>query len=482
MACFNALGDYVAPLIVYPGQRFRDTGIKEFPEAIYAHSENGWMDKELFLSFLAVFNSFVEEKTIEKPVILFVDGHSTHMTAEAARFCAENHIILYCLLPNATHVMQACDVGFFSPMKSAWRGNVKQWQMDNLGKAFTKYDFPKVFKQSWETCATLSNAAHAFKRSGLFPLTPEGIDQSKLGPCKLISKEKLETKEREAEETDDGDTGANDINLSDDRPNAVALSCQAKHSTTNDKDCDKENVIVQLDIAETTNDKDCDKENVIVQLDIAETTNDKDCDKENVIVQRVIADVHVSAVVGNMTRNEHAVSAAFQTLVIPEIKTGKNKSKRKKLPKALSGHEALEMFKQKEEEKIEEERKKKERAEKRIENKQKKEEERKAKQERAEERKRIREEKEQSKRALKRSCKKLFDTDSEEEFLEDFESDADSHFCPGCQSTGGRVSEWVACVTCSLWWHILCSSDITLINLHREADIEAYRFTCDFCK
>ncbi|XP_069103883.1 uncharacterized protein [Argopecten irradians] len=247
------------------------------------------------------------------------------MTAEAARFCAENHIILYCLLPNATHAD-------FPPMKSAWRGNVKQWQMDNLGKAFTKYDFPKVFKQSWETCATLSNAAHAFKRSGLFPLTAEGIDQSKLGPCKLISKEKLETKEREAEETDDGDAGTNDINLSDNRPNAVALSCQAKHSTTNDKDCDKENVIVQRDIA----------------------------------------DVHVSAVVGNMTRNEHAVSAAFQTLVIPEIKTGKNKSKRKKLPKALSGHETLEMFKQKEEEKIEEERNKKERAEKRIENKQKK--------------------------------------------------------------------------------------------------------------
>ncbi|XP_033760780.1 jerky protein homolog-like [Pecten maximus] len=131
MACFNALGDYVPPLIVYPGQRFRDTGIQAFPEAIYAHSENGWMYKELFLSFFEVFNTFVEKQNIEKPVILFVDDHSTHMTAEAARFCADNKIILYCLLPNATHVMQACDVGFFSPMKSAWRGNVKRWQMEH---------------------------------------------------------------------------------------------------------------------------------------------------------------------------------------------------------------------------------------------------------------------------------------------------------------------------------------------------------------
>ncbi|KAH3719494.1 hypothetical protein DPMN_062331 [Dreissena polymorpha] len=31
LACFNACGDYVPPLFVYPGERYRDTGIDEFP-------------------------------------------------------------------------------------------------------------------------------------------------------------------------------------------------------------------------------------------------------------------------------------------------------------------------------------------------------------------------------------------------------------------------------------------------------------------
>lgn len=41
MACFNAIGNFVPPLIVYPGERFRDSGIHEFEEAIYGHTING---------------------------------------------------------------------------------------------------------------------------------------------------------------------------------------------------------------------------------------------------------------------------------------------------------------------------------------------------------------------------------------------------------------------------------------------------------
>ena len=54
------------------------------------------------------------------PIILYVDGHSLHLSLEAAEFCAVNGIILYCLLPNATHLLQPADVGVFSSMKASW--------------------------------------------------------------------------------------------------------------------------------------------------------------------------------------------------------------------------------------------------------------------------------------------------------------------------------------------------------------------------
>ena len=134
MVCFNAFGDFVPPLIVYPGERFRDTGISNFPEAIYGHTSNGWMDSELLVAFLHEFSNFVDSKKIGKPALLFVDGHSTHMSRSAAQFCADNGIILYCLLPNATHILQPCDVGLFSPMKASWKRHMKIWQIENIGK------------------------------------------------------------------------------------------------------------------------------------------------------------------------------------------------------------------------------------------------------------------------------------------------------------------------------------------------------------
>lgn len=134
MACFNALGDYMPPLIVYPGQRLSKVVLEGFIEADFGQTEKGWMDSELFVGFLGRLVDFAKEKNIPMPIILFVDGHSTHMSLSAAEFCAQNGIILYCLLPNATHLLQACDVGLFSPMKSAYQSSMRKWQMEHLGQ------------------------------------------------------------------------------------------------------------------------------------------------------------------------------------------------------------------------------------------------------------------------------------------------------------------------------------------------------------
>ncbi|XP_053376472.1 uncharacterized protein LOC128547525 [Mercenaria mercenaria] len=69
MVCFNVFDDYLPPLIVYPGQCFRDTGLADFPQAMYGHSVNGWMDGELFVAWLQQFESYVTEKQISKPVL-----------------------------------------------------------------------------------------------------------------------------------------------------------------------------------------------------------------------------------------------------------------------------------------------------------------------------------------------------------------------------------------------------------------------------
>jgi len=107
MASFNAFGEYPPPMIIFPGERIRDVGLSGFPDAIYSTTPNGWMDSAAFLEYVKQIDAFVDNKGIRKPVILFVDGHSTHICLETSQYCKERNIILYCLLPNATHLLQA---------------------------------------------------------------------------------------------------------------------------------------------------------------------------------------------------------------------------------------------------------------------------------------------------------------------------------------------------------------------------------------
>jgi hypothetical protein len=65
MFCFNAFGDYIPPLIEYPGEKFRDTDIEAFHAAIYGHTSNGLMDSEPSVAFLEHFFHFLSLSTMQ---------------------------------------------------------------------------------------------------------------------------------------------------------------------------------------------------------------------------------------------------------------------------------------------------------------------------------------------------------------------------------------------------------------------------------
>ena len=71
--------------------------------------------------FLFLFLLFLQ---IPKPVILFLDGHSSHLGLEASKYCRDHQIILYCFMPNVTHILQPFDVRIFSPLKDSWAAAV----------------------------------------------------------------------------------------------------------------------------------------------------------------------------------------------------------------------------------------------------------------------------------------------------------------------------------------------------------------------
>jgi len=123
---FNASGVITPPTVVYPYKRLphvvgssvpNDWGIGVTP--------SGWMCEELFLDYLKnIFYPYLKKEKITFPVLLFVDGHSSHVTMQISNLCTELQIILICLYPNSTRILQPADVAAFKLLKHLWKKSV----------------------------------------------------------------------------------------------------------------------------------------------------------------------------------------------------------------------------------------------------------------------------------------------------------------------------------------------------------------------
>lgn len=86
MASCNAVGEFPPPMILFPGERLRDVRLSGFPEAIYATTKNGWINTDAFVAYLHYLVDFATAQHIEFPIIVFVNGHSTHVSLNVMHF------------------------------------------------------------------------------------------------------------------------------------------------------------------------------------------------------------------------------------------------------------------------------------------------------------------------------------------------------------------------------------------------------------
>lgn len=147
----------------------------------FGKSESGWMTGETFFEYISnVFYPWLVKNNIKLPVLLFVDGHVSHLTLHLSKFCSDNGIILVALHPNATHILQPMDVAVFHPLKVKWRKAVQQWRCNNRNARFRREHFAPLLKEVIDSAINPTILANGFKKCGLFPFTPDGINFSSI--------------------------------------------------------------------------------------------------------------------------------------------------------------------------------------------------------------------------------------------------------------------------------------------------------------
>ena len=116
---------------IFLGVRFRYNPLDGCVNGAYCgKSESGWIITELFYEW--VVNHLAAHIPHERPVLLIVDGHSTHIDAETAKFCTQNGILPYCLPPHSSHLTQPLDVGFFGALECKWRKAIDSFKISHM--------------------------------------------------------------------------------------------------------------------------------------------------------------------------------------------------------------------------------------------------------------------------------------------------------------------------------------------------------------
>lgn len=116
----SAEAEIAPPMVLFPYKRLTSNAPYQL-----GSNESGWMNMETFFEYIThVFYPWLLKNNIQLPVVLFLDGHTSHISLPLSMFCKEKGIILVALLPNSTHILQPLDVAVFRPVKRTWRSVV----------------------------------------------------------------------------------------------------------------------------------------------------------------------------------------------------------------------------------------------------------------------------------------------------------------------------------------------------------------------
>ena len=139
----SADGVRLAPYILYKGVNLYLRWTEGGPAgAMYGVSKSGWMEADNFIAwFTKLFIPAVDHLLCTGPVVLFVDGHQSHLSLQLIYTAKEKGVHLYCLPPHTTHVLQPLDVGVYGPLKQAWKTILKQHKTRTMAAKVTKEVF-----------------------------------------------------------------------------------------------------------------------------------------------------------------------------------------------------------------------------------------------------------------------------------------------------------------------------------------------------
>ena len=174
VACVSASGQCIPPLIVWKRKSMiTEMAHGELPGTRYGFTEKGWMTGKLFDSWFK--KHFIRYAPASRPLLLLLDGHSSHYSPSTLKLAADSGVIIFTLPPNTTHLTQPLDKGVFGPCKIHWRRICHDFVVSHPGRVVNEHNFVSLLSKAWVESMTTVNIVAGFATCGVFPVNRDAI-------------------------------------------------------------------------------------------------------------------------------------------------------------------------------------------------------------------------------------------------------------------------------------------------------------------
>ena len=183
-------GKALDPLVVFKGKNMQSTwmGDKALPNIQYAVSDSGWMTTAIFEDF---FKDFVKKTAGVRPILLVLDGHTSHTSLNTQDLAVRENITILKLPPHCTDLLQPLDVACFSPLKNYYEIELlKQVQETGAREPLRKAGFVNLLSRIWRESLSENNVIAGSRTTGIHPLNLEKYDVSRLDSIKMKTYER----------------------------------------------------------------------------------------------------------------------------------------------------------------------------------------------------------------------------------------------------------------------------------------------------
>ena len=138
IVCVSASGQCIPPFVIFDAKQLNME---------WRNGDKGWVDSELFRGWLV--EHFLVHAVGARPILLLLDGHSSHYQPQLIEYAKKFGVIIFCLPPRTTYESQPLDASVFKSLKMNWQEACHHFTQSNPNLAITKYRFSGLLNEAW---------------------------------------------------------------------------------------------------------------------------------------------------------------------------------------------------------------------------------------------------------------------------------------------------------------------------------------------